>query len=75
VESAEHRLKLRNFSALLVKTRNSTTAATQLLEREWKNARPYEEIPGPKPLPVFGNFWRFLPHVGKELLYRFTSML
>jgi hypothetical protein len=75
VESAGHRLTLRNYSALHVKTRNSTTAATEFLQREWNSARPYEEIPGPKPLPVFGNLWRFLPHIGKEMLHRFMAML
>jgi hypothetical protein len=74
VESVGHRLTPGNFSAL-VKTRNSATTATELLQREWNSARPYEEIPGPKPLPVVGNFWRFLPHIGKEMLYRFISML
>lgn len=28
-------------------------------------AEPYENIPGPKPLPIFGNSWRFLPYIGK----------
>lgn len=25
---------------------------------------PFDDIPGPKPLPIIGNFWRFLPVVG-----------
>ncbi|KAF4523551.1 hypothetical protein B566_EDAN011999 [Ephemera danica] len=31
---------------------------------EWANARPYSEIPGPRPLPLIGNAWRFLPVIG-----------
>lgn len=26
--------------------------------------RPYAEIPGPKPIPVLGNTWRFIPYIG-----------
>jgi len=25
---------------------------------EWQNALPYEEVPGPKPIPILGNTWR-----------------
>ncbi|CAH1127939.1 unnamed protein product [Ceutorhynchus assimilis] len=27
----------------------------------WDDAKPFKEIPGPKALPIIGNFWRFLP--------------
>lgn len=27
----------------------------------WSQAKPFEAIPGPKPLPILGNMWRFLP--------------
>lgn len=30
----------------------------------WDNAKPFQEIPGPKPLPLLGNTWRFLPVFG-----------
>lgn len=26
----------------------------------WDEAKPYEEMPGPKPLPIIGNSWRFI---------------
>lgn len=32
---------------------------------EWEAARPYSEIPGPQPLPLIGNTFRFLPVIGK----------
>lgn len=33
------------------------------VDPEWATAEPYSQIPGPRPLPIplFGNFWRFLP--------------
>ncbi|GLV43366.1 Cytochrome P450 49a1 [Carabus blaptoides fortunei] len=30
----------------------------------WQTAKPYSEVPGPKPLPVLGNLWRFFPGIG-----------
>lgn len=27
----------------------------------WSQAKPFEAIPGPKPLPLLGNMWRFFP--------------
>ncbi|XP_018572392.1 cytochrome P450 CYP12A2-like isoform X1 [Anoplophora glabripennis] len=32
---------------------------------EWDKALPYESIPGPKPLPLIGNIFRFLPFIGE----------
>lgn len=40
---------------------------------EWKSAKPYELIPGPKPLPLVGNILRFFPVIGKK--YKLTSNL
>ena len=25
----------------------------------WDEAKPFDSIPGPKPLPIIGNMWRF----------------
>jgi len=38
----------------------SSVAASQ---DEWSTAKPFSEIPGPKPLPIpkYGNVWRVLP--------------
>ncbi|XP_025833140.1 probable cytochrome P450 12a5, mitochondrial isoform X2 [Agrilus planipennis] len=45
---------------------------------DWDDALPFEKIPGPKPLPIIGNTFRFLPYIGdfygvdlKELQRRF----
>jgi hypothetical protein len=61
----EPQCALRNVVALVVKTRNITTVIADEFQKEWGTAKPYEEIPGPKPLPIIGNFWRFLPYIGK----------
>ncbi|XP_046623508.1 probable cytochrome P450 301a1, mitochondrial isoform X1 [Neodiprion virginianus] len=56
-----------------------STEATQILTRslenfadvtpdfEWNDAKPYTEIPGPKPVPFLGNTWRFLPYIATRL--------
>ncbi|KAF2902389.1 hypothetical protein ILUMI_03786 [Ignelater luminosus] len=33
-------------------------------ECDWKDAIPYKDVPGPKPLPFLGNTWRFVPFIG-----------
>lgn len=30
-----------------------------------REAKPYSEVPGPKPLPILGNTWRLLPVIGQ----------
>lgn len=46
----------------------STAAAVQDVAEAvsgWDTAKPYSDIPGPTPLPVVGNIWRFMPLIGK----------
>jgi hypothetical protein len=47
--------------------------ATEARKEEWDYAKPFEDIPGPKPLPIIGNAWRFIPHIGK-LLFPYVVM-
>ena len=63
---------LRNVTAIFFSKRNATAAATQAVEDELSTAKPYEAIPGPKPSPIIGNAWRFIPGLGK---YKFSSLL
>lgn len=43
---------------------NSSIAITnQDIEKNYNI--PYENIPGPRPLPFIGNSWRFLPYIGE----------
>jgi hypothetical protein len=41
---------LRSATALVFNRGNSTVAATQATPEEWDYAKPFEDIPGPKPL-------------------------
>ncbi|XP_046491941.1 cytochrome P450 CYP12A2-like [Neodiprion pinetum] len=56
-------------SETIISKRSATTAtgvqSQSTFDVEWKAAKPYESIPGPKPLPVLGNVLRFLPVVGE----------
>ena len=55
---------LRNVSAVVLKRCDSTAAVAQVRPEEWEYAKPFEDIPGPKPLPIIGNGWRFIPYLG-----------
>lgn len=46
-----------NFVPLLSKTVKSSPIGP--------NIKPFELIPGPKPLPFIGNIWRYLPLIGQ----------
>jgi hypothetical protein len=59
-----HQQVLRSVSALVLKRCNSTVAITQARPEDWDYAKPFEDIPGPKPLPIVGNTWRFIPYLG-----------
>jgi hypothetical protein len=69
----KQQLVLRNVSALVLKRCNSTAAVTQARPEEWENAKPFEDIPGPKPLPIIGNMWRFIPYIGNVNYFIFNS--
>nr|CAD7418619.1 unnamed protein product [Timema cristinae] len=68
----------RKMAAVLTKTfvvgcrnKSSAVSASVISEleagqlTEWDKARPYSELPGPRPLPLLGNSWRFIPYIGK----------
>ena len=55
---------LRNVSAGVLKRYNSTAAVTQVRPEEWDCGKSFEDIPGPKQLPIIGNMWRFAQYIG-----------
>jgi len=70
--AASQQQVLRNVSAVVLKRCNSTAAFAQVRPEEWEYAKPFEDIPGPKPLPIIGNVWRFAPYIG-NVTYWFVT--
>jgi hypothetical protein len=70
-----HQQVLRNVSAVVLKRCNSTGAVTQARPNDWDYAKPFEDIPGPKPLPIIGNTWRFIPFLGNVIYCFFLTLL
>ncbi|XP_059477794.1 probable cytochrome P450 49a1 [Neocloeon triangulifer] len=61
------RYLLTNFAArgsVLLSKRGRANVAAVFPNASASAVRPYDEIPGPKPLPLIGNAWRFLPYIG-----------
>lgn len=59
------RQMLRRF--IRIDTKSGRALDTLTVDVEGHNLlrhRPYSEIPGPKPIPLLGNTWRFLPYIG-----------
>lgn len=54
--------RLRSTATAVSVHDTSHEAASQT--SDWDKARPYSEVPGPKPLPLIGNTFRFFPAVG-----------
>ena len=40
---------------------------------EWNSAKPFEEIPGFRKLPILGTLWAYFPVVGKLLITLINS--
>lgn len=64
-KSFSPRIFLRNGSTISTASVNSVNKKTEVAENAkpegWDQAKPFEEIPGIKPLPLIGNNFRFLP--------------
>lgn len=58
---------VRNQSSVsgLLDAESAALDNTGLSQGELDSARPYSQVPGPKPYPLLGNTWRLLPYIGK----------
>jgi len=45
--------------------RRTLATVAQVQNSDLQGARPYDDIPGPKPIPIFGNKHHFLHGFGK----------
>lgn len=48
----------------LAKTVETLTTIHDERQQDLSHIRPYNEMPGPKSIPLLGNTWRFLPFIG-----------
>nr|UZE89855.1 cytochrome P450 CYP12AR1 [Chrysoperla zastrowi sillemi] len=56
--------QLRNLTVDKNINNKLTTENKKYHDLEWNEALPFEFLPGPKPLPIIGNAWRFFPFIG-----------
>lgn len=42
----------------------SYTFLQNINNESFGDIKSYSEIPGPKPIPILGNTWRFIPYIG-----------
>lgn len=57
--------RLFKFSkAFNIRLKSSAVENFDAIHNEDVSAKPYSEVPGPQPLPLLGNSWRFLPIIG-----------
>ncbi|KAL6260930.1 hypothetical protein P5V15_008458 [Pogonomyrmex californicus] len=59
------RVQYRAKSVVAYPSEHNETKVNNDVNIELQNARPVEEIPGPKALPLLGNWFRFLPYIGE----------
>ncbi|XP_011500803.1 PREDICTED: probable cytochrome P450 301a1, mitochondrial [Ceratosolen solmsi marchali] len=55
----------RGITSESLTTRPSIESTTSSASASELQAKPYEDIPGPKPLPILGNTWRLFPVIGQ----------
>ncbi|XP_072761568.1 probable cytochrome P450 12a5, mitochondrial isoform X2 [Anoplolepis gracilipes] len=71
-----------NDSRLLSKYRAKSIMVCPIKQYKIKNtnnelqyARPTKDIPGPKALPLLGNWFRFIPYIGEYGTYNLTTQI
>lgn len=54
------------------RARSTHAAVGSVFDTVSPSVKSWEEVPGPKPLPLLGNTWRFVPYIGK---FNFTYII
>lgn len=67
-------LLVKRFKASAVVHQPSTTVTTAE-DVEWAQAKPFDQIPGLKSLPILGTAWAMFPVVGKVYLFENTALI
>lgn len=69
-------LYVRHSSSCPFTTRQQSQVApaAELTEETFASAKPYSEVPGPKPIPILGNTWRMVPIIGQYDISEFAKV-
>ncbi|VVD02180.1 unnamed protein product [Leptidea sinapis] len=54
--------------------RSQVAPSAALTDEAFTNAKPYSEVPGPKPIPILGNTWRMVPVIGQFDISEFAKV-
>ncbi|XP_050552001.1 probable cytochrome P450 301a1, mitochondrial [Spodoptera frugiperda] len=54
--------------------RSQIAPTAELSEEIFSNAKPYSEVPGPRPIPILGNTWRMVPIIGQFDISEFAKV-
>ncbi|XP_061717347.1 probable cytochrome P450 301a1, mitochondrial [Cydia pomonella] len=54
--------------------RSQIAPTAEVSEEIFTNAKPYSEVPGPKPIPILGNTWRMVPVIGQYDISEFAKV-
>ena len=60
--------RLQHLKAFDGSHRSLCTGTSLKHATEWANAKPFNEVPGPKKWPVLGTTWQLLPVVGTHTI-------
>jgi hypothetical protein len=61
-------IELKKNKLFLNKSINNLNKSSVIVEQNKNKLKTFDRIEGPKPLPLIGNIWRYLPFIGIYLL-------
>lgn len=64
--------RLLKYWSCIQRQMSASAISPKIKESEipFEHARPYAEMPGPRPAPFLGNTWRFIPYIGKSFVLK-----